>query len=130
MVGLKALSAQTGQKFFLGTEMNASADTLIDAGRPFSSINAMIAEMTFFHDTLLRVELHHAKRTSLHTGSASSTCLRIYKHDAVRSLLDRIDRASLLAGWFGALKTTDRIIDQSQFATDLLNPLGFYLDPS
>ena len=86
MVGLEALIAQTDQKFFLGTEMNAPADTLVDTSRPFSSINAVVAEMTFFYDTLLRVELHHAKRTGLHTGPAPSTCLRIYKDDAVRPL--------------------------------------------
>jgi hypothetical protein len=109
--------------------MNASSDTLIDTSRPFSSINAVIAEMTFFHHTLLRIELHHAKRTSLHTGLASITGLRIYKHDAIRPLLDRIDRAGLLTGRAGALETSDRIIDQSQFTVDPLNPLGFYLNP-
>lgn len=129
MVSLEAFISQTSQKFFFGTKMNASPDALIDASRPLSSINAMIAKMTFFHHTLLRIELHHAKRTSLHTGLASITRLRIYKHDAVRPLVDRIDRAGLLTGRSGALKAPNRIVGQSQFAMDPLNPLGFYLDP-
>ncbi len=129
MVGLEAFLSQTGQKFFFGTKMDASADAYVNTSRLFSSINAVITEMTFFRHTLFRVELHDAKRASLHTGLASSTCLRIYKHDAVRPLLNSIDRTGLLTRRVGALKTPDGIIDQSQFAMDLLDPLSLYLDP-
>ena len=96
MVGFEAFISQTGQKFFLGTKMNTSPDTLIDASRPLSSIDAVIAEMALLSHLLLRIELHHSKRTRLDTSLASDAGFWINQNNAVGSLRDRVNCTSFL----------------------------------
>jgi hypothetical protein len=57
------------------SKINASANALIDAGRLFTSINPVIAKVTFFCDPLFRIELHYSKRTGFKAGLASITTL-------------------------------------------------------
>jgi len=93
--------------------MDAVSGALIDAGRLFSTIKAVIAKMAFFRHPFLGVELHHSKRTGLEASLTTIAGLGINKDDTVRPLTDSCNRASLFTRGGGALEAAGGIKGQS-----------------
>jgi hypothetical protein len=127
---LSIFTSQGVEEFPYLSKMDTSANTLIDAGRPFSLIDPVIAEMAFLRHTFFRIKLHHSKRTDLKTGFTSHTSLWIDKNDAIRSLADCVDGASLFTWRSGTMETTSRIIGEFHSSIYLLNSLGSNPDPT
>jgi len=93
-----------GEEVLDFAKMDAASKAFIDAGRPFPSINSVVTEMAFFRHTFRGIELHHSERTGLEAGLTTDTGFRINEDDAIRPLMDGINRAGLFARGFGALK--------------------------
>lgn len=122
--------SQLSEKFLNRPKIHASSNALVDTGRPLTSINSVITEMTFLRDTSFCIELHHSKWACLETSLTSNTGFWIDQDDTIRSLRDRIDRACLFTRRFGTLKAVRRRISQFQFTVYLLDPFGSYLYPA
>jgi hypothetical protein len=64
---LPAFVAKPIEEFSDFTEINASADTDIHARRLFTSVDSVIAEVTFLCNPFLSIKLHHPEGTGLNT---------------------------------------------------------------
>jgi hypothetical protein len=109
--------------------MHAAPNALIDAGRPFPSINSMVTEVAFFSHTFSGIELHDSKRTGLEARLTTDAGIWINQDDTVSPLMDGMNRARLFTRGFGALKAASRKKGQPELAIDSLHPFRFHLDP-
>jgi hypothetical protein len=89
-----------GEEFPDLAKMDAASKALIDAGRPFPSINSMVTEMTFFSHTFIGIELHDSKRTGLEADLTTDARLWINEDDTVSPLMDGINRTHLFTRGF------------------------------
>jgi hypothetical protein len=84
-------------------KMDAASQAFIDTGRIFPSIDSLVTEMTFFSHAFRGIELHHSERTGLEAGLATGAGFRINEDDAVRPLMDGINRKRLFTRGLRAL---------------------------
>jgi hypothetical protein len=119
-----------GEEVFDLAKMDAASNALIDASRPFSSINAMVTEMTFFSHAFMGIKLHHSEGTGLKAGFTTGAGFRIDKDDPVSPLLDGMRGTRLFTRGVGTLEAASRKKGQPEPPIDFLNPLCFDLDPA